>query len=125
MLDNNIKMDYSKIRYLVILDKKLNDHFSRIKHINENNNIEIMYLIDSFNVTDLSNEESFVSLLFYFGLISIDKYEKGQLILKSPNRSKDKFIGGYMIDAYKDTDIFRMDLSKLSKEIRKMAYEGE
>ena len=33
MIDQNIRIDYNKLKYLIILDKQLNGNFSRLKMI--------------------------------------------------------------------------------------------
>ncbi|KPA12876.1 hypothetical protein MHK_006917, partial [Candidatus Magnetomorum sp. HK-1] len=47
LIDQNIKIDYKKLRYLITLDNKLNGNFSRLKSIIENKEI-VSDIVDSF-----------------------------------------------------------------------------
>ncbi|MDM8561496.1 hypothetical protein [Candidatus Parabeggiatoa sp. HSG14] len=82
MIDPNVKVDYGKLRHLVILDRKLNGNFSRLEVIIENGKISAE-IVSSFPVEDLIKPNNFISLLYYFGLLTYQTEE--ELII--PNRS--------------------------------------
>ncbi len=123
LLDDNTKIDYSKLQHLLMIDKKLNGNFSVLKKITENNEIKSQ-IISSFSINKLQKRDNFISLLYYFGLITIDKYEKGKYILKIPNEAVKSFFVGFIKDAYYDANIFRLDIYKYGNLLADMAFDG-
>jgi len=65
LIDQNVKIDYKKLRYLMTIDNQLNGNFSRLKDLIENQEI-ISDIVDSFPVEQLIDQENFISLLYYF-----------------------------------------------------------
>ncbi|CAN2049106.1 AAA family ATPase [Candidatus Magnetomoraceae bacterium gMMP-13] len=124
LIDQNIRIDYKKLQHLVVIDKKLNGNFSRLKKISESGEIASK-IKNSFPLERLNDRENFISLLFYFGLLTIDRTERNQLILCIPNMTVKHLMYGYLRDAYRDVDIFRVDLWELSNLVSNMAYEGK
>jgi len=124
MIDPNVRIDYGKLRHLVLVDQKLNGNFSELKSIMETgcttSNINI-----SFPLEQLVERDNFISLLFYFGLISFADTSRGKPLLKVPNLTIWKLMYGYIRDAFKDVDIFRIALWKFSNLISRMAYDGQ
>ncbi|KPA17274.1 ATPase AAA, partial [Candidatus Magnetomorum sp. HK-1] len=70
LIDQNVRIDYKKLRYLITVDKQLNGNFSRLKDIIEKQEI-ISGIVKSFPVEELNEQENFISLLYYFGLLTI------------------------------------------------------
>ena len=122
-IDRNVRMDYKKLRYLVTLDKKLNGNFSKLKELIENGEITA-YLHDSFQVHELTDTDKFVSLLYYFGLITIVAEKEGNHLFKIPNETIKTFNSEYIREAYRDTNTFEIKADKLGKLIHEMAYRG-
>ncbi|KPA19271.1 hypothetical protein MHK_000509, partial [Candidatus Magnetomorum sp. HK-1] len=84
LIDQNVKIDYNKLRYLITIDKRLNGNFSRLKEIIFDQGI-ISSIEDSFPVSDLTKQENFISLLYYFGLLTIQGEKRGKYLLTIPN----------------------------------------
>jgi len=120
MLDPNIKVDYGKLRHLVVLDRQLNGNFSRLRAIIETGQINAEIAI-SFSVEDLIKPNNFISLLYYFGLLSY----RGEEELIIPNRAVQKLMYSYLRDGYEDVDVFSIDLWQFANLVRNMAYLGE
>jgi len=70
LIDQNVKIDYKKLRYLMTIDNQLNGNFSRLKDLIENQEV-VSDIVDSFPVEQLIDQENFISLLYYFGLLTI------------------------------------------------------
>ncbi|MDM8515695.1 AAA family ATPase [Desulfobacterales bacterium HSG16] len=123
MIDQNIKIDYGKLRHLMLADRQLNGNFSELKRIMEDGrticNIQI-----SFPSDRLIDQRNFVSLLFYFGLLSIADVRGQQQVLVIPNLTVKKLMYGYIRDAFYDTGIFRIDMWRLADLVYEMAYHG-
>ncbi len=64
--------------------------------------------------------ENFVSLLFYFGLLSFERPGR----LRIPNQTVRKLMYGYFREGYRDTEVFSVDLWRFANLIRDMAYNG-
>jgi len=79
----------------------------------------------SFPVEDLTKQENFISLLYYFGLLTIHSKKYGVYLLKIPNMTIQKLMYGYIRSGFQDVDIFKIDMWLLSKHIRDMAFLGD
>jgi hypothetical protein len=124
MLDHNVKIDYKKLRHLLTLDKKLNGNFSRLRQIIEEGRITAR-LKTAFPAEGLLNPENFISLLYFFGLLTIEKEERGQMVLTIPNAAVRNIFYEYLREGYKDVEVFRLDSWHWSNLTRDMAYEGK
>jgi hypothetical protein len=124
LIDNNIKIDYSKLRHLIILDKKINGNFSTIKRIAEEGEIRTS-IVTSFPAEKLIARENFVSLLYYFGILTIDRIQDDELVLKVPNLAIRTVLFSYLIEGFSEAEIFKLEFMNLSEMAQKMAYEGD
>jgi len=124
LIDQNVRVDYGKLRHLVTLDRQLNGNFSLLKEIMETGET-VCDLELSFPVERLLNHENFVSLLFYLGLLSIKGERTGRTLLHIPNLTIMKLMYGYLRDAFYDVDVFRIDLFQFANLIGSMAYQGK
>jgi len=120
MIDQNVRIDYGKLRHLIVLDSRLNGNFSRLEHIIENGGIN-SGIVESFPMEQVADPDNFVSLLFYFGLLS--HTETDRLII--PNLTVSKLMYNYLREGYKDVDVFNIDLLRFANLTRDMAYKGQ
>ncbi len=123
LIDQNVRIDYGKLKHLIVLDKEFNGNFNRLKEIMEDNEI-VSDINISFPVEELLYPENFISLLYFLGLLTIKRESKGSNLLKIPNETIKRLFYGYLRKGYKDTDKFRLDVYKFSNLMRKAAYEG-
>ena len=70
MIDENLRTDYGKLRYLILEGKKLIGNFSILKDLVQTKETSGR-LVRSFAVNELKNAEKFRSLLFYLGFITL------------------------------------------------------
>ena len=122
--DNNVRTDYKKLKYLIILDKHLNGNFSRIKEIAEKGEITTD-IQTSFPAEDLIQPDNFISLLFYFGILTIDRVERGRSVLKVPNLTIRQILFSYIEQGYRDADVFKIKTFYLNDLMSGMAYDGD
>ena len=124
LIDHNVKIDYNKLKHLFILDKKINGNFSTMKAIVENGGItsEIM---TSFSIEDLLKKECFVSLMYYFGLLTIGGEEMGLPRLVIPNKTIQFFFATYMRLGYEEAEIYKINRSDFAALMGRMAHFGE
>ena len=117
MIDQNIRVDYGKLRHLVVLDQGLNRNFSQLSEIIETGQVAAN-IVTSFPVERLTKPENFVSLLYYFGLLSFTNSNE----LHIPNRTVRNLMYSYLREGYEDVNIFSVDLWYFATLIRNMAY---
>ena len=124
MVDNNIRTDYNKLRHLVQIDKTFGANASVIQQIIAEGSITAQ-ISTSFPAEKMTDTENFKSLLFYFGMLSIQGVYQGDTVLGIPNLTVREQLYTYLTEAYQQADLFEMDMSVLSALIKGMAYRGE
>jgi len=128
LIDRNVRIDYGKLRHLIVIDKgdyKLpNGNFSKLKEIIEESEIA-SNIVKGFPVEEMATIDNFISLLFYFGLLTIKGIVRDKLKLSIPNETIKRLYYDYLERGYKETDIFNLDLYNYSRLMSNMAYDGE
>jgi hypothetical protein len=69
-LDENVRIDYSKLRFLILESRKLNGNFNILTEIVNTGECETE-LIRSFALKEITEHSKFKSLLYYLGLLTI------------------------------------------------------
>ena len=123
LVDENVKTDYKKLRYLIILDKRLNGNFSRIREIAEEGEV-VADIRTGFPAERLIDPDNFISLLFYFGILTIDRVEEGDTVLKVPNLTIRQILFSYIEQGYWEAEVFNMKVFRLKELMKEMAYRG-
>ena len=123
MLDTNIRTDYSKLRMLIRKDRGFQHDASVIQHIVETGGITAK-LKDSFPSEAITQPDSFVSLLYYFGMLTIAGTRRGQIVFRIPNQVVREQIYGYLTETYRDNEL-SMDDWQRSLLLENMAYDGD
>ena len=90
LIDQNVKIDYGKLRRLIVIDQQLNGNFSKLKEIIETGETYAK-LVKSFPVSKLTHPDNFISLLYSFGLLSPRGKSEGKYKLTIPNQTVRKF----------------------------------
>lgn len=124
MVDNNIRTDYSKLRHLIRIDKTFGVNTSVIQQIVTEGSITAQ-ISTSFPAEKLTDTENFKSLLFYFGMLSIQGTDFGSAILGIPNLTVREQLYTYLVEAYREAKMFDLDLSSFSGLVKGMALRGE
>lgn len=124
MVDNNIRTDYNKLRHLVQIDKTFGVNASIIQQIVAEGSITAQ-IVTSFPAEKMTDTENFKSLLYYFGMLSIQGVYQGDTILDIPNLTVREQLYTYLTEAYQQADLFEIDMSVLSTLIKGMTYRGE
>jgi hypothetical protein len=127
MLDQNIRTDYKKLKHLIAIDMegkyRLNGNFEKLKIILEEGQITAN-IVNSFPVNRVIDPENFISLLYYFGLLTIKDVKRGMTELIIPNEVIKQLYYEYIREGYRDTKVFNIDLYKLGQLFNALAYEG-
>ncbi|HLP44778.1 MAG TPA: AAA family ATPase [Candidatus Deferrimicrobium sp.] len=128
LIDRNVRIDYGKLKHLIILDKGktkvTNGNFSKLKEIIEEGGTTTK-IVKGFPLEKMIDANNFKSLLFYLGLLTIKGPEKDKLRLEIPNQTIKHLYYDYIEEAYRETNVFAMDLSKYSDLMTDMAYDGQ
>ena len=124
MVDNNIRTDYGKLRHLVQVDRQLGKNTSVIQQLVSEGRVTAS-ISTSFPAERMVETDNFTSLLFYFGMLSIQGTDFGDTILGIPNLTVREQLYTYLVEAYQDASLFTLDLSVLSDLVKGMALHGE
>ena len=124
MVDNNIRTDYSKLRHLIQIDKTFGVNASVIQQIVAEGSITVQ-IATSFPAEKMTDTENFKSLLFYFGMLSIQGVYRGTPVLGIPNLTVREQLYTYLVEAYSKASIFNVDISHFSSLVMEMAYDGK
>ena len=122
LLDPNTKTDYNKMKKLLQLDTLDGDRKGVIKTIAEKGEI-IGTVKESFPASAITDPDIFVSLLFYYGMLTIKGVFGDQLILGIPNNNVRKQYYNYLLEQYQEE--IRLNTSNLKTMFTYMAYEGK
>jgi hypothetical protein len=128
LIDRNVRIDYGKLRYFILIDqaqkKTTNGNFERLKEVIEKGEIE-SNIEEGFPLEKLPSRENFISLLYYFGLLTIKEFRATDLVLQIPNETARRLFYDYIKEAYEETDVFTLDLYKYHQLMKGMALKGE
>ena len=105
MIDQNVRIDYVKLRHLLLLDRRLNGNFGYLAEIVETQKTSPAVVAESFPAERLLKPSNFISLLFFFGLLS----HSGEGDLRVPNLTVKKLMYEYLREGYEDADVFSLD----------------
>ena len=123
LIDTNVRIDYGKLRHLLTVNRQLNGNFDLLRHIIGEQSIQSNIQL-SFPLDRLDQRENFLSLLHYFGLLSIRAVERGMPRLGIPNQTVKRLMYGYLRDAYDDVGVFSVDVYTFFRLAQAMAYDG-
>ena len=122
MIDPNTKTDYNKMKKLLQLDKLDGDRKGVIRTIAETGQI-VTTLEETFPASRLTNPQTFTSLLFYYGMLTIKDTFGDMLILGIPNNNVRKQYYGYLLEQYQEEKF--VDLTQMNILFTYMALEGK
>ena len=123
LIDTNVRIDYGKLRHLLVTGRRLNGNFDLLRHVIADGEAESP-IQAGFPLDRLTRRENFLSLLHYFGLLSIRGAARGTPRLGIPNQTVKRLMYGYLRDAWDDMGVFSVDFYDLVRLTGDMAYEG-
>ena len=122
MLEENIRVDYNKLRMLIRKDKEFAHDASIIQTIVQQG-YTTGELKTGFPAEQLNHPDNFISLLYYFGMLTIDGTYRGKTKLSIPNQVVREQMYNYLLDTYRENDL-RYDSYKLGNLESDLAYDG-
>ena len=123
MIEENIRVDYNKLRMLIRKDKEFAHDASVIQTLVSQGYVT-GELKTGFPAERIASPDNFVSLLYYFGLITIDGTIEGETKFVIPNQVVREQLFSYLLDTYHDADLSFSSYDK-SKLDSRLAYRGQ
>ena len=123
MVEENIRVDYNKLRMLIRKDKEFAHDASTIQTLVQQGYIT-GELKTGFPAETIAEPDNFISLLFYFGMLTISGTLEGETRLTIPNQVVREQLYSYLLDTYNEADL-RFDNWEKGKLASAMAYRGD
>ena len=123
MVEDNIRIDYEKLRMLIRKDKEFAHDASIIQTLVSEGYVtgELKKGFPAFNIT---NPDNFVSLLYYFGMLTISGTYEGRTKLTIPNQVVREQIYTYLLSTYNEAELNFSSYEK-NKLASSLAYDGD
>ena len=123
MVEPNIRIDYDKIRMLIRHDKEFAHDASIIQDL-VTKGFVTGKLVENFPAERINDPDNFLSLLFYFGMVTIDGTYDGATKFVIPNEVVRDQMYTYLLDTYRENDLTyeAYDKGKLES---KLAFDGD
>ena len=123
MIEENIRLDYNKLRMLIRKDKEFAHDASIIQQLVENGFVA-GELKTGFPAEQIGDPDNFVNLLYYFGMVTIAGNYQGKTKFVIPNEVVREQLFRYLLDTYKENDLKYDSYEKGNLESA-LAYRGE
>ena len=145
LIDVNVRIDYGKLRHLLTVSRqmgasgraedatrgaetaglvRLNGNFDLLRQVIGEGEVHAD-IQTSFPLERLNQRDNFLSLLHYFGLLSIRTAKAGEVQLGIPNQTVRRLLYGHLRDAYDDVGVLSVDMHAFAGLLRRMALDGE
>ena len=129
LIDSNVRIDYGKLRHLLTVgrrmeERRLNGNFDLLRGVIGEERVAAQ-IQPSFPLERLAEPENFISLLHFFGLLSIRGGPSGTPELAIPNQTVKRLMYGFLRDGYRDVQVFAVNLYRLEQLLMRMATDGE
>jgi hypothetical protein len=123
MIEENIRVDYNKLRMLIRKDKEFAHDASIIQTLVSQGYV-IGDLKTGFPAERIADPDNFVSLLYYFGMTTIAGTSRGKIRFAISNQVVREQLYTYLLETYDEVDLrySRMEKSDLDTEL---AYDGK
>ena len=123
MVDENLRTDYHKLRHVVTTNGRLNGKFDALEQLVTDGSMTTR-LIRSFQENTLHKPESFISLLFYYGMVTIGEADFDGVKLTIPNQLMRQFTADFLLNGYRDVCGVDPRVDELAVKLGGMARNG-
>lgn len=123
MIEDKIRIDYEKLRMLIRKDKEFSHDASIIQTLVSQGYIA-GELKRGFPAVSIVDPDNFISLLYYFGMLTVSGTHEGKTKLTIPNQVVREQLYTYLLNTYNEADLnfSNYERSELSSAF---AYRGE
>jgi hypothetical protein len=115
LVDINVRTDYSKLKYLVHTNNRLNGNFNVLKTLFTQNYVVVDTIKDSFSAFELTKSDNFISFLYYLGLLTIKSASLSGVVLIIPNQTIRVSMAEFVDTMLKDTNTLDIDLREFNQ----------
>ena len=122
MIESNIRIDYEKLRMLIRKDKEFAHDASIIQTLVSQGFIT-GELKDGFPAASITDPDNFVSLLYYFGMLTISGVYRGKTKLTIPNMVVQEQLYTYLLNTYNEAELSFSSYEK-NELASQLAYRG-
>ena len=123
MVEDNIRIDYEKLRMLIRKDKEF-AHDACIIQTLVSKGYVTGELKKGFPAVNITNPDNFVSLLYYFGMLTISGTYEGRTKLTIPNQVVREQIYTYLLSTYNEAELNFSSYEK-NELASALAYRGD
>ena len=123
MVEDNIRIDYEKLRMLIRKDKEFAHDASIIQTLVSEGYVT-GELKKGFPAVNITNPDNFVSLLYYFGMLTISGTYEGKTKLTIPNQVVREQIYTYLLSTYNEAELNFSSYEK-NELASGLAYRGD
>ena len=123
LLEDNTRVDYNKLRMLIRKDREFAHDASVIQRLVSQGFITGV-LKPGFPAENIADNDNFISLLFYFGMVTLGGTYMGDTKFVIPNEVVREQVYTYLLDNYRDNNL-RYDRYDLRQKEQLMAYLGD
>lgn len=123
MVEDNIRIDYEKLRMLIRKDKEFAHDASIIQTLVSEGYVT-GELKKGFPAVNITNPDNFVSLLYYFGMLTISGTYEGRTKLTIPNQVVREQIYTYLLSTYNEAELNFSSYEK-NELASGLAYRGD
>ena len=125
LIDENLRTDYGKLRFLILEERKLNGNFSILSELVQMKETTGS-LVRSFAVSELINAEKFRSLLFYLGFTTLKEISlAGRYTFTIPNKLINTLLWEFIQKSLNEVYNLKIDKDFLEQIFTDMALEGK
>ena len=122
MVEDNIRIDYEKLRMLIRKDKEFAHDASVVQTLVSQGYIT-GELKKGFPAIHITSPDNFISLLYYFGMLTISGTFEGKTKLTIPNMVVQEQLYTYLLSTYNDADLSFSSYEK-NELASQLAYRG-
>ncbi|MBQ7652441.1 MAG: PD-(D/E)XK nuclease domain-containing protein [Victivallales bacterium] len=124
MLDENLRTDYHKLKHLVTTNGRLNGKFDVLETLLTDGSLTTQ-LVRSFQAETLTRPENFISLLFYYGMVTIGETDFDGVKFTIPNQLMRQFISDILLSGYIDVCRVNPRTTQIAELLGRTARNGD
>ncbi len=126
LVDANIRSDWRKLSAILAAQRHA-ETFDGVLPLTEElaDRGEVSFpLVESFPVEDILQEENFKSLYYYYGIVTMSRFVRGDLQFRVPNECVRRQIFDYMRDEYAKRPN-AVDVTEFTERFNAFAWDGD
>jgi len=123
LIDVNVRTDYTKLKYLVYTNKKLNGNFDLLNQLIQGELVTTTNIKTTFSAFEMLQPENFKSFLFSLGFLTLEKY-RTSIKLSIPNQTIKKITAEFIQSAYRDIS-FNPFIERFNQHLENFGYEKD